>query len=1152
MRKTNSAYIRVEEEDSEGENDGGDVRSASDEDQDEDVFEDAEKDIFEERYVPAIAYGGRATMRNDDEEKGGMRPMSMETSSGIVNDRETSASCGKRSIAVFVTICFFVFLVFVFTSGNSGETEGGLSGNYCRRVDGDDVNLGHRMQPQHYDMLLDIGTFGSSQYVGRVEISTKILYDPTVPSCVTLHADRSLSVSNVTVDGRSVEHRRPSQFSDIIIVGPFVASESSSSVVSIGMTFEGEKNVPRSNGHLSLVQTPQHSARMLMHTGPAGARKIFPCFDTPSSRAEFSVTLRVDSSLFDGDVSNIVALANFPEVEREYRSLSARKFVDVRFGGGSSSMRLSPDQLVIYVVGKDDVRSVEIGGVGGGDAKIWYPRDILGNDERISDAAVNALEREIRTGTAAIASWLGSESTANYVVLSDSDADIGGNLGLVLLRSSDALEIRSIERAESNIDNDGDITVHLTEAARRIAWEGAARQWFGGRIGPSDWSKGWMPSAVASVVVDTAMRDTIARYDDAEIEARCAATDADGRLRTRLLERLRTVREDSFQATRPLLKMPSSSNESEATQSIDAVNLKAREVLRMIAMVAEAQSGKDAFRDALAGLVATSAQYETIDEAKLWRAFDGTATSVDTSVVSFDTMASRWIAFPGYPLVEFRCESGDVVATQERFYLSPSTRSLASFQYNTHNPGSGIAFGKGYEEAWSIPVRIPIGEDDDDQESRRIVGGVMGQPSVLKETCSANPCVFGDAGLASGPMWSSYVGVTADPVASETDACWKTLKNAAMAPSTKGTERAAMIVGALATAASDSRRSGSDAVRLGIEALNVTVSRDAVSEQLFVWQVVEPYLERIIAALKAAPDSNGCGERMQRAIANVLDLTVRSDAVREAATSEYSICAADGLRHRTLNIMFDALLRLGTPASVDTARRLLSPSSGWNATLDVYARVASSESSKTLEAVRSSLESCATLSTDESDVAKVTGCVKGAMHGGAAAIERNVESAPKVSTVVRSLLFAASGLSDLCRSMQDEESCFELSSSHASSGSMFERLHAGIRAAAAHARTRRAAMRWLLDERVWSSLHDGRFGQNSMRLASLVREVLSHLSSQNREDLAYVEAFERSHRLDKFKSGDYVVSDAILRGKEEMNALGDWWTFSGADICAYL
>lgn len=343
----------------------------------------------------------------------------------------------------------------------------------------------------------------------------------------------------------------------------------------------------------------------------ADARRAFPCFDEPSFKARFTLTLDVPSHL--------VAIANGPVI-RETDLGGGRKEVEFAETPPISSY------LVAYTVGPYEATPVTTTSTGW-PVRVFLPRGMASKGIYARDAHARSLE------------YLEDYTAIPYPYT-----------------KVDAIGVPDFEAGA--MENPGAITYRLTAIAadaerastpslKGIYYTAAhelTHMWWGDLVTMEWWNDLWLNESFATFVGYKVVADLVPEW---------------GMWRDFVATLVRPFNLDALASTHPISFEVR--NAKQATERFDVITYwKGAGVVRMI----EGFLGAEAFR---AGVRAYLARYReanaTADD--FWREL-GIASGRDVA-----TIANAWITQPGHPLLRFSGSGGRVDVHQQRFFADP-------------------------------------------------------------------------------------------------------------------------------------------------------------------------------------------------------------------------------------------------------------------------------------------------------------------------------------------------------------------------------------------------------------------------------------------------------------------------------------------------
>jgi aminopeptidase N len=352
------------------------------------------------------------------------------------------------------------------------------------------------------------------------------------------------------------------------------------------------------------------------------ARRMFPCWDEPSFRAYFHLTVTVPASW--------ATVGNMPIARRAVHGQSAT----VSF---QRSPKM-PSYLVEFTAG--DLREVSAAR-GGTQFGVWA---VAGHEQ--DGAAALASAQDI------LADY--NEYFAHPYPLPklDSIAVPGGFSGAMENWGAITYNDQALLVGPSS-------TMQDRQTVFSIQAHEMAHQWFGDLVTMGWWDDTWLNESFASWLAakETAARNPQWRWWEQEDESKESAMAADARATSHPIEQHVT---DELQAA--------NSFDSDITYS------KGEALLRML----EAYIGEDVFRQGIRSYMKSRA-YSNATAADLWNAL------AQASGKNVPAVAAQWIEKPGFPLVQVTaaCDSSgnrSVTLRQKRFLLDGGSANGATWQ----------------------------------------------------------------------------------------------------------------------------------------------------------------------------------------------------------------------------------------------------------------------------------------------------------------------------------------------------------------------------------------------------------------------------------------------------------------------------------------
>src|SRR5207253_7218660 len=379
--------------------------------------------------------------------------------------------------------------------------------------------------------------------------------------------------------------------------------------------FRGTLNDKLRGFYRSVYKDPSGVSRTMAATQfeATDARRAFPCWDEPSFKAVFAVTLAIDPALTA--VSNTSIVSETPENGRK-----VVKFADAI---------VMSTYLVAFVVG--ELEHTEPTSVGRVPLSVWC----VPGKKRLAKFG-----QEI--GAASLAffeDYYGLPypgDKLDLLAIPDFAAGAMENLGAITFRET-ALLVDESAATHAELERVADVVAHEN-----------AHMWFGDLVTMTWWNGIWLNEAFATfmemLAVD-AWKPEWQRWSTFGA-SRAAALSVDGLHSTRPIE---------FPVTAP----------READAMFDVLTYeKGASVLRML----EQHLGPDIFRNGVRAYLRAHA-YGNADTGDLWVSLGREAGQPVPEVMD------SWIFRPGYPLLSIRLDHGSrLVIAQQRFtYLPTST-----------------------------------------------------------------------------------------------------------------------------------------------------------------------------------------------------------------------------------------------------------------------------------------------------------------------------------------------------------------------------------------------------------------------------------------------------------------------------------------------
>ncbi|KAJ8905802.1 hypothetical protein NDN08_002307 [Rhodosorus marinus] len=474
----------------------------------------------------------------------------------------------------------------------------------------DTLRLSGISRPERYELRLDV-YLESFRYDGQVRISIK----QAEPSkTVRLHAvgleigEGSASWGDVTQEMKSCKVLEKSQMVELQF-----EDEIPSGMFDLDISFKGHLREKMEGFYRSSYKNGGYMATT--HFEPTDARRAFPCFDEPSFRAKFSITMGIEL--------NRQCVSNMPvEVEQASDDRRLTKFQE------TPSM---PTYLVAFVVG-DLERSVTTSKRGVTVEVITKPGE--------QELGRFALE----TGTNCL-DFFEEFFRVEYplpkmsmVAIPDFPIGAMENWGCILFRET---AILSDDKLSSII---------VRQRAGETICHEIAHMWFGNLVTVSWWEHLWLKEGFATWASMVAIHDIYKEWKE-PLKFTCSSY-------------LSALRLDSLLSTHSI-EVPVE-DPGQINEAFDAISyLKAASLIRMLADFVTV----DEFRAALKTYLERH-QYGAATTVDLWNAV------AEQTNLPMESMMSSWTKLEGYPLIEVtESSSGHPSVVQSRFTVAATTET---------------------------------------------------------------------------------------------------------------------------------------------------------------------------------------------------------------------------------------------------------------------------------------------------------------------------------------------------------------------------------------------------------------------------------------------------------------------------------------------
>ncbi len=447
------------------------------------------------------------------------------------------------------------------------------------------------MEISSYDLELDID-YAKMTYRGKEKITVALDGSPFVINALDLH------ISQVKVQGQKAGFSHDNAKEELRIDG------TSKGKNEIDIDFTGTVN----DALVGLYKARSKSGIMLTtQFESTGARRMFPCLDNPGYKAEFSLTVIIDSDL--------EAISNMP-VESEARN-GGRKSVKFR-----KTPRMST-YLLYLGIGKFDNMTKKGGSV---DFILTAPKGHLNSSEFPLDIAIKVVDFYEK--------YFGIKYALpkmHLIAVPEFAAGAMENWGAITYRESVLLV------------NESTSTAVKKRVAEVIAHE-IAHQWFGDLVTMKWWNDLWLNESFATFMAFKTVDNLFPKW---EMFGNFLISETEGALAG-----------DSLHNSHPIdvdVKDPTS-----VAMIFDEISYgKGGSILRMI----ESYAGPDNFMNGIRAYLKEKS-YGNAEGHDLWQAIEKVSRLPVTKIME------AWIRKMGYPAVQVSRKGDSISLRQQQFFLN--------------------------------------------------------------------------------------------------------------------------------------------------------------------------------------------------------------------------------------------------------------------------------------------------------------------------------------------------------------------------------------------------------------------------------------------------------------------------------------------------
>lgn len=443
------------------------------------------------------------------------------------------------------------------------------------------------MHARSYDLFLDID-FPGLAFQGRVTIDLESEID-VILDCL------GLEVLNVKANGRNVQFEKKD---DTLVV----------KTGALNGTLEIEYRGAIPDIMVGIYRAPYNGSYLITTQFEAAhARRMFPCIDRPDQKAEFKLSVRIDT--------NLHAISNMP-LESE-RLDSIKKTVTFK-----KTPRMST-YLLYLGIGRFDESIERSGEI---DIIVATTFGKSGRKEFATEIAKKSI--------GFCENYFGIQymlPKIHLVAVPEFAAGAMENWGAITFR-------------ETALQADENSSVMTRKRVAEVIAHELVHMWFGDLVTMRWWNDLWLNESFATLMAYKVV-DSI--YPQWKVWPDFLLNDTSA-----------AMARDSLNNTHPIEVEVKSPND--IAQIFDDISYgKGACVLRMV----EAYVGADTFRRGLQNYL-TWHQFGNADGKDLWNSLD------KASGRNLSHIMSEWVTKPGYPVISATVDSGKLKLRQERFLLS--------------------------------------------------------------------------------------------------------------------------------------------------------------------------------------------------------------------------------------------------------------------------------------------------------------------------------------------------------------------------------------------------------------------------------------------------------------------------------------------------